>query len=114
MRRDPADQRARLRQAADRVIAQAAAEAHADADDQYLSFLGWRLRITKSAGGVWRGAGVGPDSRGARRADSDARDVDVTVAQARRKRRGLLLSTAPPPIDSPRCKMGRGDGCFYA
>ena len=53
MRRDPADQRARLRQAADRVIAQAAAEAHADADDQYLSFLGCRRRITKSAGGVW-------------------------------------------------------------
>ena len=37
MRRDLDDERARLRQAADREIAQAAAEAHADADDQYPS-----------------------------------------------------------------------------
>jgi len=45
MRRDLDDERARLRQAADREIAQAAAEAHADADDQYLS----RIRRLQAA-----------------------------------------------------------------
>ena len=45
MRRDLDDERARLRQAADREIAQAAAEAHADADDQYLS----RIRRLEAA-----------------------------------------------------------------
>jgi len=45
MRRNLEDECARMREAADRAIAQAAAEAHADANDQYLS----RIRRLQAA-----------------------------------------------------------------